>query len=167
MNKLIIPFLFIACLSSCDDEKTPELIFSEVSNTASQHIQFQFSSPDPGCVPREATIYADQFMGQLTIKSTNVATFYLGYMPDPDNNFYTDPVEGGESAPDYRCSEQGQWSARLVNNNTLVFDFKPVDADDITTNGDWSSLRVCATVDGKVVNTRVSIIRTYDYRFYD
>lgn len=159
-------FLLCAILSSCDD-KTPELIFTEVSNTSPEHILYIFSSPDPECVPRQATIYTDQFGGEITIKSTNAPSFYLGYMSDPDNNFYTCPAENVGSDPDYYYSEQGQWSARLVDNNTLVFDFKPVDADDLTENGAWFYLPVSASVKGKVVNTRIAICRTYDYSYYD
>lgn len=154
-------------MSSCDDDKTPELIFAEVSNAAPEHIHFSFSSPDPSCVPRGAIIYADQNGGELKIKSTNASTLILGYMPDPDSNFYTDPAEGGESDPDYRYSEQGKWSARLVNNNTLVFDFEQVVTDDMSTNEGWHYLPVSATIDGKVVNTHVAICRTYDYVFYE
>lgn len=160
----IIPFLLCAILPSCDDDKTPELKFSEVSNTAPEHIQFSVTSPDPACVPYRATIYADRFGGELTIKCTNAAKFYLGYMSDPDNYFTTDPMEGVESDPDYYYSEQGRWSARLVNNNTLVFNFEAMDAD---ATEDWTSLPVCATVHGKVVNTGISICRTYGYLFYE
>ncbi len=169
MKQYSFVFLFLLCaiLSSCEDDKAPELIFTEVSNTAPAHIRFFFTSPDPACVPRSAVIYVDQFGGELTIKSTNAPTFYLGSMSDPDRNFYTCPFEGGESDSDYRYCEQGQWSARLVDNSTLVLNFKPVDADDMVTNGVWYYLPVCATVGGKVVNTSVEICRTFDYSYYD
>lgn len=169
MNKYfpLILYVLIGCvLSSCDDDKTPELVFTETFNSSPEHIQFYFSSPDPACVPREASIYADQFGGQLTIKSTNVSSFSLGYMADSQNNFFTDPVEG-DSDPNYYHSEQGLWSARLVNNNTLELYFEPVDADEETEKGAWYYLPVCATVDGKVVNAHVAICRIYDYSFYD
>lgn len=169
MKKKFICFLFLifAILTSCDKDKTLELIFTEVSNTEPEHIQFFFSSPDPACVPRHAIIYADQFGGQLTIKSTNAPKFYLGSMSDPDNYFFTDPVEGIERDPNYYYSEQGHWSATLVDNSTLVINIDPIDADDMAINGVWYYLPVCATVGGKVVNTRVEICRTYDYSYDD
>ncbi len=154
-----------AILSSCEDNKTPELIFTEVSNSAPEHIQFDFSSPDPACVPRRAVIYVDQFGGEISIKSTNAHSISLGYKSDPNNNFFTDHLESDESNSDYRYSEYGQWSVRLINHNTLVFEFESVDVDDNTTNGAWYSLPVCATVDGTVVNRSVEICRVYDYNF--
>lgn len=156
-----------ALLTSCDDDNTPELIFTEVSNSAPEHIQFDFSSPDPACVPRKAIIYVDQFGGKLTIKSANAHSISLGSKSEPDNNFYTDHLDSDESDPDYRYSEYGQWSVRLANYNTLVFNFESVDVDDNTTNGAWYSLPVCATVDGTVVNRSVEICRVYDYCFHD
>lgn len=163
---LLVLFL-CAIVSACDDDKHAELIFEEVSNTAPEHIQFFFASPDPACLPREATIYADQFGGKITIKSTNVAAFQLGHTANAGKNFHTDPVEGDDTDSNhYRC-EKGLWSATLVNNNTLEIDFEIIDTDTEITPGSWFYLPVSATVDGETVNTSVAICRGFNYNFYE
>lgn len=165
MKKSFFSLLFITLLglmvTACnDDEKNPEITFAEVVNDAPDHITFRFYSPDPQCAPRMAEIFATSTGGNLVIKATNVSSFSLGFLPDPDNNFVTCPVEGGSDNNEcYNC-EEGHWTATLTGNNEITFSFNPILAEDATETPVIASyMPVAAIVDGKVVNTQIAVLR--------
>lgn len=165
MNKSFIYLLFITLLGlisiGCnDDDKNPEITFAEVVNDSPDNIKFSFNSSDPHCVPRSAEIFVTSAGGTLVIKSTNVSSITIGYLPDSENNFVTCPTEGSSGDADCYTCEDGHWTATLTGNNEITFSFNPLTPEEVTEAPFIAScLPVAAIVDRKVVNTQITVIR--------
>lgn len=158
---LSITILSLIITGCNDDDKNPELIFSEVANDAPDVIQFHFYSDDPHCgLPRIARIFSIAAGGNLVIKATNTNTLNLGYLSDPENHFVTCPVDGGSISNDFYNCEEGHWTATITNNNEISFAFNPLSAEEAAAAPYITSyMPVAAIVDGKVVNTKIIVSR--------
>lgn len=162
--KKYLPLLlvfFAATFGGCEEEKAewPLLIFSTEKITHSENVKLDYYSPDPSCVAKSYWIQANAGKSELVVKCTNASPIVLGYIPEPDKGFFTDPVEGGRDEKTY-TSISGHWTATLIDDNTIQFTFDEMDE----ANGDECyfpdyGLVVSAKTSKGVLKTNFSVIR--------
>lgn len=156
---MLLVFLGVMMSGCGDDEKSPEIELLPVMNSAPENINFTFSSPDLHCgISREGRIYANQYSGELTIKSPNANSLTLKETTDGRDNFYQ--------------SEEGYWSVTLVDGNTLEFKFEPLPEPDSDSDASRTDvfyphyyreyyLPVRGAVDGQALVTIIILTRFY------
>lgn len=126
--KKYLPLLlvfFAVTFGGCEEDEA-ELIFSTEKITHSENVKLEYYSPDPSCVAKSYRIQANAGESELVIKCTNASAIVLGYIPEPDKGFFTDPVEGDHNENTY-TSVNGHWTATLIDANTIQFTFDEMD----------------------------------------
>lgn len=111
---LLIPILAVA-LSSCEEEESP-ILFSTESISNPENVKIEYFSPDPSCQPKSYRVWTNSQESELKIKCTNFLTIFL------------DDI--GTSKDEY-ISTSGDWSAKLIDGNIIVFSFKKIDSDNV------------------------------------
>lgn len=103
----ILAFLFCGC-----EEEEAQLRFSIQSVSDSNNVSIRYESPDPLHCPKEYTISANSAASELVLKCTNAKSIYLTYWPN-----------------DRYHSQEGYWTATLVDDRTIKITFDEVDED--------------------------------------
>lgn len=111
---ILLPIIAII-FSSCEEEESP-ILFSTESISNSENVKIEYFSPDPSCQPKSYRVWTNSQESELKIKCTNFPTISL------DNI--------GTSKDEY-FSTSGNWSAKLIDGNTIVFSFKEIDSDNV------------------------------------
>ncbi|MDE6320870.1 MAG: hypothetical protein K2L93_01070, partial [Muribaculaceae bacterium] len=72
-------------------------------------VKVEYYSPDPSCVPRMYTITANSNQSEISIKCTNFSQISI------------DKCD---------CEEGADWTARLIDSNTIAVSFNEIEAAD-------------------------------------
>ncbi|MDE5568397.1 MAG: hypothetical protein K2J12_08125 [Muribaculaceae bacterium] len=123
---LILTAIFALALVACEEDDA-ELMFSAETISDNNNVKVEYYSPDPCCVPKTYHIVTNRLSSELTIKCTNADNITIGSIPDSNNNFLTDPVEGNEDADKTYTSITKTWTATLIDSNTIRFSFDEID----------------------------------------
>lgn len=134
MNKylsMVVSVFFALAFTACEEDDA-DLMFSVETISDSNNVKVEYYSPDPSCVPKMYHIVTNRLSSELTIKCTNADNITIGNIPDYDDNFFTDPVEGNEDADKTYTSTTYNWTATLTDSNTIRFVFEEITGTNTT-----------------------------------
>lgn len=123
MKKYIF-ILLLAFAVSCSDDINVEadLQFATESISNPDNVKIDYYSPDPSCMQKMYWVYANAAQSELTVKCTNFSPIIMGgYAPN-----YEFGSDLGHYEGDTFISSKGNWSATLIDSETLKFSFKEI-----------------------------------------
>ena len=140
--RIILP-LFLFIFNSCEIEESP-ILFSVENISNPENVKVDYFSPDPSCVEKSYTIWADEKESVVTLKCTNADPIFF--------NKY------GSTNMEYN-SVYGHWSAKLVDSTTIIFSFEAVENFNSDEAFIGDGLKIFAQDKKGIISTYISVIR--------
>ncbi|MDE7413906.1 MAG: hypothetical protein K2N05_09005 [Muribaculaceae bacterium] len=128
--------------TGCEEDDSP-ILFSTENISNPLNVKIEYYSPDPSCVPRMYYITANSNQSEISIKCCNF------------NQIAIDKCD---------CEEGSDWTAKLIDSNTIVVSFNEIEKDNDQETSILSGyIEVSAVGKKNKVTTGINIIRLANY----
>ncbi len=144
MKKLLYILLPVIAIlfTGCEEDDSP-ILFSTENISNPDNVRIEYYSPDPACVPRMYQITANSDQGEISIKCTNFSRI---------------------SIDKYERETGADWTAKLIDSNTIVVSFNEIETDnnqEISIKSGY--IKVSAIGKKDKVTSLINIIRVAQY----
>ena len=138
---ILLPIIAIL-FTGCEEDDSP-ILFSTENISNPDNVKIEYFSPDPSCLPRMYRITANSNESEISIRCTNFSQIALEKCD---------------------CEEGADWTAKLIDSNTIVVSFNEIETDnDQETSTKSGYIEVSAIGKNNKVTTSINIIRIVQY----